>query len=662
MKRNCSITDFFYSADNPILDKRMRTELEESGDVSLEEAERSTICESVNVSEQPSCVSVDNYSSEEVEQPSCDISDYLKTAHTLPDKSKVLLIKERYPGQRYKFPGKRYEDKSSSKGFKTHYCQHEWFRLYPFISYSVKMDGIFCLACIMFPVNSSRGQKASLFISKPYRNWKDARSDLLAHSVLEYHKTSETRLNVFISTVNNPSTRIDCTLSDQSAALVEKNRKVLGSIIKSVEFCGRQGIALRGHREDETSMNQGNFLSLLKYRVDAGDTALKEHLESCARNATYISKTSQNQLLSCIKDFIQGEIVKEIKNQEIGPLYGIEADEVTDKSNWEQLGIILRYVKESTPVERLIEYVACEKITGESLCSEIKKVLESLSLKPENCRAQTYDGAGNMAGCQNGCAANFMKFASKALYYHCFSHDLNLALSKASSVPEVNCMLATITQVGIFFKYSPKRQRYLEKHIANYNSNGNDDQLIPIKLLCETRWVERHTCLFDFQILYEPLLECLESIRSRHDSDLKWDNKTVTDANGLLCQISTSSFIVSFQCARYFFGYTSALATMLQGSTMDIMSAYQEIQNVLDLFKEVREDAEKYFGKLYNESMLTMADVANIQISVPRICGRELMLAVQLQIVIGRGQFLFHIWTTWSVSYQLVSAVLTKLQ
>ena len=48
------------------------------------------------------------------------------------------------------------------------------------------------------------------------------------------------------------------------------------------------------------------------------DKTLKDRIESCARNATYLSKTTQNDLLSCIKDFIQSEIVNDIQNQTEG--------------------------------------------------------------------------------------------------------------------------------------------------------------------------------------------------------------------------------------------------------------------------------------------------------------------------------------------------------
>ena len=61
---------------------------------------------------------------------------------------------------------------------------------------------------------------------------------------------------------------------------------------------------------------------------------------------------SQNDLLACIKEYIQQEIVKEIKRQNEGPYFGLSADEVTDVPNWEQLGVIVRYIKNSRPVEK----------------------------------------------------------------------------------------------------------------------------------------------------------------------------------------------------------------------------------------------------------------------------------------------------------------------
>ena len=77
---------------------------------------------------------------------------------------------------------------------------------------------------------------------------------------------------------------IDEQLSSERSRHVAENRLKLKSIVKTVIFCGRQGIALRGHRDDgpslQTSANHGNFQALLQFRIDAGDQVLKEHLKT----------------------------------------------------------------------------------------------------------------------------------------------------------------------------------------------------------------------------------------------------------------------------------------------------------------------------------------------------------------------------------------------
>ena len=266
-------------------------------------------------------------------------------------------------------------------------------------------------------------------------------------------------------TFYNPSIRIDHNINEGSIERVKTNRSILTAIIKSIEFCSRNCIAVRVHREDgalnssDLSKKSGNLRSLRNFRIDAGDKILENHLNSCLKTATYISKTTQNELLLCIKDFIQSKIVNEVKNQSIGPLYGIMADEVTDTSNKEQLGLVLRYTIRNNIVERLYEYIDCKSITGEKVCREIVSILESAQLSVSDCRAQTYDGAGNMAGQQRGCAIRFQRLAPKAPYFHSAFHDLNLALSKACNISDIQCMLNVIKTVGIFLSI-PLRNKY----------------------------------------------------------------------------------------------------------------------------------------------------------------------------------------------------------
>jgi hypothetical protein len=81
-----------------------------------------------------------------------------------------------------------------------------------------------------------------------------------------------------------------------------------------------------------------NLKEFLQLCANLGDTDLKERLENCVKNAMYSSKTAQNDLLECIKVFLQQKIVTRVKNQEHIYAFGIQADEVIDVSNCEQLG------------------------------------------------------------------------------------------------------------------------------------------------------------------------------------------------------------------------------------------------------------------------------------------------------------------------------------
>ena len=109
-------------------------------------------------------------------------------------------------------------------------------------------------------------------------------------------------------------------------------------------------------------------------------------------------------------------------------------------------------------LKRLIEYIECESITGEALCEDIKQTLLKLNLRLEDTVSQAYDGAANFSGHTKGCASRFQSIVPHAEYFHCSNHDLNLALCHTyHDIPEIRNMINCVTELGLFFKYSPKR-------------------------------------------------------------------------------------------------------------------------------------------------------------------------------------------------------------
>ena len=149
----------------------------------------------------------------------------------------------------------------------------------------------------------------------------------------------------------------------------------------------------------------------------------------------------------------------------IGPKFGIQADEVTDISNSKQLGLVLRYVKNGKPIERLIEYIECESITGEALCEDIKQTILKLNLKLEDTVSQAYDRAANFGGDTKGCASRFQSIVPHAEYFHCSNHDLNLALCHTChDTLEIRNMINCVTELGLFFKYYDSGRKQKKGH------------------------------------------------------------------------------------------------------------------------------------------------------------------------------------------------------
>ena len=104
---------------------------------------------------------------------------------------------------------------------------------------------------------------------------------------------------------------------------------------------GRLGLGFRGHRDDSlfhpnvgenSSGGVGNFVEVLNYRVRGGDLVLEDHLRTCSKNASCISKTSQNELTNCCGNYIKDILVKEIKESRF---FSVLADEASDRSSGE---------------------------------------------------------------------------------------------------------------------------------------------------------------------------------------------------------------------------------------------------------------------------------------------------------------------------------------
>ena len=145
-------------------------------------------------------------------------------------------------------------------------------------------------------------QELGVLVNRPLTNFKKVIEKLNEHFCSKgrrSHQAAVERAITFIAVMENRAVSIDQHLSSKKAKLVAENRIKMQSIAVTIIFCGQQGIALKGYRNDgpddaSESINHGNFHALLLFWIDAGVEALKEHLKTAGQNALNTSKVIQN--------------------------------------------------------------------------------------------------------------------------------------------------------------------------------------------------------------------------------------------------------------------------------------------------------------------------------------------------------------------------------
>ena len=241
-----------------------------------------------------------------------DIGRIFKQSTPISDEQRYRLYTSVWqPGRRYVFP--RHNENGKSCAF-----QHDWLCKYSWLVYSEEVAGGFCLPCVLFAKHSSDfGQ----LVSRPLTAFTTASNRLREHDKKAYHKNALIDAEAFLSVYNQKQATVEQQIMSAHQQQIQKNRNILASLVETIAFCGRQNIALRGHRNEdrshvyseEESGNPGNFLALVKFRMQCGDEVLKKHISTSRGNAMYVSPPIQNQLISCIGDWILESVLKEVR-------------------------------------------------------------------------------------------------------------------------------------------------------------------------------------------------------------------------------------------------------------------------------------------------------------------------------------------------------------
>jgi hypothetical protein len=171
------------------------------------------------------------------------------------------------------------------------------------------------------------------FTTCGFKNWKNALSAFDKHQSSQTHQDSTARLNGRL----HANKTVMAQLNKQHEDEVIQNRNYLRVLITCILYLAKQGIAFRGHDENENLTNRGNFIELVNLIVQLDyKSEFKRYLRKDTA-CNYLSPQSQNEIISIIADRIRKKILADVTAE-----YSIIVDEAIDLSKQEQVSFCIR--------------------------------------------------------------------------------------------------------------------------------------------------------------------------------------------------------------------------------------------------------------------------------------------------------------------------------
>ena len=289
------------------------------------------------------------------------------------------------------------------------FCR-KWFTEHTWLTFCVSRKKVFCFYCRAAASKHLLTFSSSAFISSGFNNWKKAKDRF------RNREQSHTHMEACEAYTALQQPSIAAQLSRQTSQEQNQHRILLLKHLSSLKYLIRQGLALRGHCEEE-----GNLPQLLMCRAE-DVPALKTWLS----DGRYTSHMIVNEQIQLMSHHLLRHILSDIQS---AVWYSVIADETRDVASEEQVAISVRWVdREYSVHEDPIGLTEVTSTDAATLASTIKDTLIRVSLPMSQLCGQTYDGASNMAGHGHltGVAKRIQDDQPKALFVHCMAHCLNL--------------------------------------------------------------------------------------------------------------------------------------------------------------------------------------------------------------------------------------------
>lgn len=461
--------------------------------------------------------------------------------------------------------------KDYNRNFKTdYYASSKW------LSACKSRNKLYCWPCVLFETEKGVWNNDGFC---DISNFHKAKA---RHEKCHSHLSAITKLKTF------GRTRIDFQLSEQRRidvlkhnAEVNSNRELMKRLIDVCCLLAKQELPFRGHNEREDSVNQGNYIELIKL-LSKYDSKLNFHLHSTGVFKG-TSNRIQNDIIDCVSDVILDKIKSEINH---AFFTAIMLDETTDIAKLSQLSTVIRYVKDGAIHERFIGFtdVSSDR-TAIALSEHVFQILSHFNCE-QKLVAQGYDGAATFSGHLNGLQSLVKNRCPSALFIHCYAHRLNLVLSQSvTHIKECKIFFKTLSGIPNFFSHSSKR----------VNALAESEVTKRFPSIANTRWNYNSRIVNTVNENQTQLIGFFEGIVEDPDS---WDTEAFITAKGYVSSLKDFDFAFLLKVFSHIFSLTDTLFNILQSKTLDVKYCIEKVKETISHLRDARNDFEETYRKV----------------------------------------------------------------
>ena len=445
------------------------------------------------------------------------------------------------------------------------------------LCYSPKLDVAYCEPCWLFADRSLLGNKETWRTN----NWQNLSSKIKVHESSHMHTAAcmiydQWRLHGTIDEEMEREIRVETTFWKQ----------VLDRLINVTLTLATSNMPFRGHRETIGKANSGNFLSIIELMAKY-DPVLKDLINRPARSYKYLSPAIQNELIDILGQRVKNDILDEIR---AAPFFSVIMDTTQDIAKIDQMSQVYRYVTVerdahgvASDVKINESFIGFREVTdssAEELAGDITDSIESNGLQLSKCRGQGYDGAANMSGIYSGVQARIAAKEPAAVYVHCASHNLNLALNDSVKIQEISKFYDIVESVYVFFGHSIKRWAMLsDRESESDSAQTNDDDInnnITLKRICPTRWSSRNDSVIALRYRYSDVMKALAKLsltsKKKDERDQALSLKRSIEKFNFICTIVLQSKILE---------RTNVVSKLLQSKNADLATAVKLLDSTI---------------------------------------------------------------------------------